>query len=109
MAKRPPFDSARSYKLLPTSKDGFKASRPRGAAATPPDPTKSHKLIPASSDRMKASSFRLDAATLERVERVAAAYAALSLPVSRGAILRQAVELGLAAVEAKLQALARIK
>jgi predicted transcriptional regulator len=73
------------------------------------DSAKSHKLTPKSTDRMKASSFRLDASTLERLDRVAAAYAALSLPVSRGAILRQAVELGLVAVEAKLQALAKLK
>jgi predicted transcriptional regulator len=71
--------------------------------------SKSHKLIPTSTNRMKASSFRLDAATLERLDRVAAAYADLSLPLSRGAILRQAVDLGLNAVEAKLQALAKAK
>jgi hypothetical protein len=44
---------------------------------------------------------------MERLDKVAAAYAALALPVSRGAILRQAVDLGLDAVELKLGAFAK--
>lgn len=71
------------------------------------DPAKSHKLIPTSTERMKPSSFRLAASTMERLDKVAAAYAALALPVSRGAILRQAVDLGLDAVELKLGAFAK--